>query len=215
MGNDEMSGTLMWYAYKDSSGENVTFSPRLSSGHVEPSYSSGIDANVTVLAGTGISNGNYTVNAMCHNCRTWKGGSIDPTNTKAKFIFASGPNGDIKSNNKNANTKRHSSYGSFEMDLTKAVGIKQVPVAAFADSTGTKETEHKTDGDWAPALHACIMIFAFVGLMPVGVMILRILNSPRWHALNQTLSLALALIGSAMGIYIGTMYNRVSLSDYY
>jgi hypothetical protein len=51
---------------------------------------------------------------------------------------------------------------------------------------------------------------AFVGLMPAGVLILRVLKSPRWHGLNQTASAALALIGAFLGIYAGTMYNRVS-----
>lgn len=60
------------------------------------------------------------------------------------------------------------------------------------------------------ALHGCIMILAFVGLMPLGLLILRIMNSVKWHGLNQTLSVAVALIGTAAGIYAGSMYNRVS-----
>ena len=53
----------MFMAYSDSTGKNVTLSPRLSYGHVEPSYTKNI--TVEVLAGTKIENGNYTVNAMC------------------------------------------------------------------------------------------------------------------------------------------------------
>ncbi len=60
------------------------------------------------------------------------------------------------------------------------------------------------------AIHGCIMILCFVGLMPLVVLILRIMNSVKWHGFNQALSAAIALIGTAVGIYAGTMYNRVS-----
>jgi hypothetical protein len=207
MGNNKMDDTLMFMAYKDSTGVNITLSPRLSYGHTEPSYTNNV--SVSVLPGSGIANGNMTVNAMCSNCRSWKGGSIDPTNTAAKFIFAVGPDGSIDSNSGNANIKRHATYGAFTMDLTKAVGTAGVPIPVTADTSGTIETQDQADHDFSAALHACIMILAFVGLMPVGVMILRVLKSPRWHGLNQTLSAALAILGVFLGIYAATMYNRV------
>jgi hypothetical protein len=203
-----MDDTLMFMAYADSSGKNITLSPRLSYGHTEPSYTNNI--TVSVQPGSGIANGNMTVNAMCSNCRSWKGGSIDPTNTAAKFIFAVGPDGSINSNSGTANIKRHATYGAFTMDLTKAVGAAGVPVPVTADTSGTVETQDQTDHDFSAALHACIMILAFVGLMPIGVLILRVLKSPKWHGFNQTLSAALALLGVFLGIYAATMYNRVN-----
>jgi len=208
MGNDKMDDCLIWMIYADSTGKNVTISPRLSYGHVEPSYTSNI--SVTALPGTGISNGNYTVYAMCSNCRSWKGGSIDPTNTAAKFIFAAGPDGSLNSNSFTEGIKRHASYGAFTMDLTKAYGIRGVPNLITADTANTVQTQDTTDHDFSAPLHAVVMITAFVGLMPLGVVILRILNSPRWHGYNQALSFAAALIGLFLGIYCGTMYNRVS-----
>jgi hypothetical protein len=208
MGNDKMDDTLVFMAYKDSTGKNITLSPRLSYGHTEPSYTNNI--SVSVQPGSGIANGNMTVNAMCSNCRSWNGGSIDPTNTAAKFIFAVGPDGSINSNSGSANIKRHAIYGAFTMDLTKAVGAAGVPIAVTADTSGTVETQDTTDHDFSAALHACIMILAFVGLMPIGVLILRVLKSPKLHGLNQTLSAAAAILGVFLGIYAGTMYNRVS-----
>jgi hypothetical protein len=206
MGSQKMDDSLMWMVYKDKTGKNLTLSPRLSYGHVEPSYTSNI--SVTILPGTGIINGNYTLNAMCTNCRSWKGGSIDHTNTKADFIFGSGPSGDLNTNDLSAGIKRHSSYGVFQMDLTKAYGVAGVPNIPTADSAGTTQIQDKTDHDFSPALHGCIMILAFVGLMPLGLLILRIMNSVKWHGANQTLSAAVALIGTAAGIYAGSMYNR-------
>ncbi|KUJ11869.1 CBD9-like protein [Mollisia scopiformis] len=207
MGNDKMDDSLIWMVYKDSTGKNLTLSPRLSYGHVEPAYSSNL--SVQVLPGTEItSDGNYTLFAMCTNCRSWKGGSIDPTNKQANFIFASGPSGDLDSNSKSAGIKRHASYGVFQMDLTLAVGSAGAPIIATADTSGTKQVSENTDHDFSAALHACLMILAFVGLMPLGLLILRILNSVKWHGYNQGLSAAVALIGTAAGIYAGSMYQR-------
>jgi hypothetical protein len=95
------------------------------------------------------------------------------------------------------------------MDMTKAVGASGVPVANTADTSGTVQNEIKSDHDFSAALHACLMILAFVGLMPIGMLILRILNSVKWHGYNQALSAAVALLGAGLGVYSGTMYNRV------
>ena len=207
MGSNKMADSLIFMVYSDSSGKNITLSPRLVYDHVEPSLT---NLSVTVLPGSGIANDVMTVNAMCTNCRSWKGGSIDPTNAAAQFIFAVGPDGSINSNSGSANLKRHAEYGTFTMDLTKAYGIRGVPVALTADTAGTTQDSLTNDHDFAPALHAVVMILVFVGLMPFGVVVLRIFNRPKWHGLNQTLSACGALIGAGLGIYISTMYNRVS-----
>lgn len=207
MGNNQMKDTLMFIMYADSTGKNVTVSPRLSYDNTEPSYTSNV--TYTVALGSGISNGTMTASVLCHNCRSWKGGSIDPTNTAARFVFASGPGGSLNSNSVTANLQRHSSYGTFTMDLTKAVGAGQFPSIVTADTSGTVQDTDESDDDFLPALHGAFMIIAFVGLMPTGVLILRVMHSVKWHALNQTLSAAVALVGVFVGIYCGTMYNRV------
>lgn len=198
----------MIMVYSDPSGKNVTVSPRLGSSHVEPSFTDTV--GITVLPGTGIKGNTTTVNAKCSNCRKWKNGSIDPKNTAAKFIFATGPDGHLNTHSLTAGIKRHASYGAFKMDLTKAgaVGDGAVPILATADTTGVEQTKDKTDHDFSSAAHACIMILAFVGLMPIGIMILRILNLPKWHGVWQAFSVVVALIGVCLGIYIGTFYSR-------
>ncbi|KAL2073279.1 hypothetical protein VTL71DRAFT_10603 [Oculimacula yallundae] len=206
MGSDKMDNSLIFMAYSDTSGKNVTLSPRFTNGHIEPSHTK--DIAVEVLAGTHIVDGNYTINAMCRNCRSWKGGSIDHTNTAAKFIYATGPGGNLKSNSLTADVKRHDLYGAFTMDLTKAFGVKGVPVIQFADSTGTVQIQDKSDRDLAAPAHAVLMIMAFVGLMPLAVMVLRIVNSPKWHGVAQTISALVALIGVGVGIKAGMQYNR-------
>lgn len=205
MGNNQMDDTLMFILYSDSTGNNITLSPRRGHGNTEPTYTKDIEVNV--LAESGIFNGMMKANAMCKNCRSWGERSISPNDTAAKFIYSSG-SGSLESNSLSAGLRRHSSYGSFTMDLTKAYGKAGVPITT-SDTSGTVQTSSKSDHDVVPALHACAMILAFVGLLPLGVIVLRILNRPKWHGFNQALSALVALIGVCLGFYVGTLYNRV------
>ncbi|KAH6674318.1 hypothetical protein B0J14DRAFT_36698 [Halenospora varia] len=210
MGNDKMENSLMFMAYTDPTGKNITLSPRLSYKEVEPSYTDSIKMEIFGPSGQ-IVNGMRQVYAKCSNCQSWKGGSINRTNTAQKFIWAIGPNGNLGTSDLTAGTKRHSTYGVFHMDMTGAVGglgNDRVPRVASENDPNTKQVSSKNDHDFSAALHACIMILAFVGLMPIGVMILRVLNSPRWHGYNQALSLVVGIIGAGLGFYISTMYNR-------
>ncbi|PMD57074.1 iron reductase domain protein [Hyaloscypha bicolor E] len=213
MGNDKMDNTLIFMVYTDSTGKNVTISPRLSSGHTEPSYTK--DVTIQVQPGTGIANGNMTVNAICSNCRSWKGSKIDPANTAEKFIFATGPDGNINSNSLSAGIKRHASYGAFTMDLTKAVGAAQIPIVATSDSSGTVQTQDTTDHDFSAPLHACVMILAFVGLMPaafLGIYAGTMYNrSKSWNSAHQIFGIFIifAMVGQfALGFLHHRMYNK-------
>jgi hypothetical protein len=207
MGSNTMANSLMFLAYASSDGKNVTLSPRLSTGHKEPSYTSNVTFDI--LDGTGISNNIMTVNARCQNCRSWGASSIDIQSTVQSFIFASGSKDRLTSDSMTASIQRHATYGVVQMDLTKAVGTAGVPNAPSANSAGTVEIQDKKDSNIMTPVHGALMIFTFVGLMPLGVLILRIMNSPKWHAINQTVSAAVALIGALLGVFIGFSYNRV------
>ncbi|ESZ98460.1 hypothetical protein SBOR_1122 [Sclerotinia borealis F-4128] len=207
MGYNQMKNSLMFMMYADSTGNNVTLSPRIASGESEPLHTK--DIVVEPMAGTGITNDTFTWNGKCLNCTSWKGGSIgSTTNSKASFIWANGPPGTLKSNSLHADINRHSSYGVFSMDLSKAIGTAGVPAIPTSNSKGTSQISEKADNHFSPAAHAVLMILVFVGLLPLGIVILRVLNSPRWHAVNQTISLAIALIGLGLGAKLGTLYNR-------
>lgn len=56
---------------------------------------------------------------------------------------------------------------------------------------------------------AVLMILTFLGLMPFGIIVLRFIESVRWHGWNQTLATALVVIGTGLGVYCGLEYNRV------
>jgi len=58
-----MSGSNIFVMYTSSNGNNVTVSPRLGKGHSEPKFNSA--AQVTLLEGSGVSNGIMTANIKC------------------------------------------------------------------------------------------------------------------------------------------------------
>ncbi|QSZ36681.1 hypothetical protein DSL72_006562 [Monilinia vaccinii-corymbosi] len=207
IGSDQMKNALMFTIHADSTGNNITLSPRIASDESEPSHAKYIV--VERLTGTGISNDTFTWHGRCLNCTSWQGGSLgSTTNKKANFIWANGPPGTLKSNSLHADIKRHSSYGVFTMDLSKAMGTAGVPAIPASNSDGTAQVSEKVDNNISSASHAVFMVFVFVGLLPLGIVILRFWNSPKWHAVNQTISLGIALIGVGLGAQLGTLYNR-------
>jgi hypothetical protein len=58
-----MAGSNMFLVYTSSGGTNVTLSPRTASGYNTPSFNSA--AQVTLLEGSGVSNGIMTANVKC------------------------------------------------------------------------------------------------------------------------------------------------------
>lgn len=60
-----MSGSNMFLVYTSSGGTNVTLSPRTASGQREPDFNSA--AQVTLLEGSGVSNGIMTANVKCRS----------------------------------------------------------------------------------------------------------------------------------------------------
>jgi hypothetical protein len=58
-----MAGAEIMIIYANSAGDNVTLSPRIATGQSQPSYNSA--AQMSVLVGSGISNGVMTANILC------------------------------------------------------------------------------------------------------------------------------------------------------
>ncbi|KAK6839882.1 hypothetical protein PG989_015752 [Apiospora arundinis] len=220
LGSNQMAGALMLVVYSAKDGQNVTVSPRLATGHTEPSFTP--DINIQTLPGTGLFNGSaYLFNGKCTNCRSWSSGSggknrtIDVKSKEQSFLYAAGPasRNVIKSDDKNAGLKMHSSYGTFTMDMLRATGPAGVPVISQdGKNPGRVGTEQrlqvKGKSDRAATAHAIIMIFVFVGLFPFGTLVLRLGNWVRWHAINQGFGGLLVIIGFGLGAHISKLYNR-------
>jgi hypothetical protein len=128
---DKMGGSLIFFMYfnhnssSTSSSNNaasipipnskltnidITFSPRIATGEKEPKYAPEID--VDLLSGTGVVNSTFITNAVCHNCRFWKGGSLDVTSTSQPFMYAFGPSNPLASSDLSAALVQHSHIGT-------------------------------------------------------------------------------------------------------
>ncbi len=215
LGSNQMAGALVLMVYPNADGTNVTFSPRLATRHTEPTPYP--DLRVDVLPGTGLVNGTMILSARCHNCRSWPGGAIDVSRSDQPCVYALGPEGAaLSSDDPAAWLRYHEDYGSFTIDLAGATGpAAGAPLLNEADtatSSGAVLAWSAGGGkrDLASLFHALIMIFCFVALMPMGILVIRLGEWVRWHAVNQAIALALVLVGAGLGIYISTLYLRVS-----
>ena len=71
----------------------------------------------------------------------------------------------------------------------------------------------ESDGDKVGPAHAAIMLAAFVVIFPLGAVLLRFLESVKAHYIVQTIGLLATVFGVGVGLYLGTMYNHVSVRD--
>lgn len=116
----QMSGANIFVMYTDSSGTNVTLSPRLGTGHVEPDFDSA--AEVTLLAGSGVSNGVMTANVRCSNCNSWSGGTMDFTSSSASWIYAVKSGDPLDSDSTSESISQHGNQGSLDFTISDAKG---------------------------------------------------------------------------------------------
>ncbi len=167
-----MKNALIIMAYAGKNG-NITISPRLSTGHSEPSYYP--NATIEWLPGSGFVNGTMTANGRCRNCRVWPGGALQVNSSSGNMIFASGPAGTIGSDSLSAGVKAHSEYGVFEMDLRRASGVGGVPVlsnSSASTSVGATQEEIKTYYSAAGPAHGVCLISGMGNGVRVGVMLI-------------------------------------------
>ncbi|RVX69624.1 hypothetical protein B0A52_06688 [Exophiala mesophila] len=200
-----MQNSLMFIAYASEDGKNVTLSPRLATGNSQPRYTD--DVAVQVLSGSGIIDGNYVVNAKCSNCRTWSGGSVDVTNSNVNMIWAIGPEGEIDSDNVEANIQKHRTYNSFTLDFAAATGEAGVPIPqASSDNTEVIGGPNSGQGfggrGGTTAFHAFILVAAFLVVFPTGFLFLRVFEKVVLHWAVQSLALVMSAIGVGLGVSI-------------
>jgi Cytochrome domain of cellobiose dehydrogenase len=213
IGSDVMAGSFIMMIYMNTAGDNVTFSPRVAYDNYEPVYYP--NPEYQVLSGTGIYNDTMVFSMRCtKGCRNWPGGYVDTTSPNQKAIYAVGPVGTFASDDPAAGVRYHGEYGTFNIDMKRTQGADDAPfLDAHSVSEGTTPgSSWVNKSDYKASLHAVVMIFCFVGLMPLGVLILRIGEWVSWHGLNQGISLLGVLIGATLGILAGLLYQRVRRS---
>ncbi|KAF2786223.1 iron reductase domain protein, partial [Melanomma pulvis-pyrius CBS 109.77] len=223
----QMKGSLMLVVYRSEDEKGITLSPRIVNGNVEPSYDDQTNCQL---------NNVYAVNGYCkdinhksHTKQRRYNGSIKREehndgdnvvsfdNLQQPFIFALGPTDrHLHDDRKDADIRRHSMYGHFNIDLTKSTVERSEDVAQDELSAiGTWENYNAQivggttkDRDWSGNLHSLIMCGVFVILFPIGVVFLRLLEMVKWHAWMQGIGAACALCGVGLGIWAGLEYNH-------
>lgn len=236
----KMAGSMMFVAYSNANGQSkksglqqqvtssltcgvdVTLSPRIATSNNEPQYSDTID--VSLLPGTGITNGTFLVNAHCRNCKTWNGGSLDFSSTNQNWIYGVGPSQSLKSDSTSATISQHSTYGNlpsnptflaltnnppgqFNIDMLHATAQSSsivVPTANFTSSGSTASAS--TTSTSVLVIHAALTVFGFLVLMPTGAFILRFMDSVRWHWVTQLLASIIAIVGGVIGFSVANTY---------
>lgn len=122
-----MTNANIFVVYVSASGNNVTLSPRKGTGHVEPTYSN--SAQVSLLDGSGVSNGKMIANVKCSNCQSWSGGSMDFSSSSGNWIHAfQSSGGPLKSDDTSASISQHgqSDAAAFSWSFANAKGGNSV-----------------------------------------------------------------------------------------
>lgn len=217
---------IMWAQ----TANNVTLSPRLGKGEFEPVYPSA--SAISLLEGTGISNGVLTAIVRCDNCLTWEGGSMDPTSGNSRWIWSIRKGNPINSSDASITTlKQHDTMGTFTFDLVKAkggnslnpfvnaAGSPTIPVSrpsTTASSSGARSgasdsSSGGTVSDSIRRAHAIIMSIVFLILFPIGAMTIYLPLAgvaTRVHAPLQLLSLLLGIAGLGLGAYMASKLDE-------
>ncbi|KAE8330928.1 hypothetical protein BDV39DRAFT_212380 [Aspergillus sergii] len=200
-----MQGANIFVVYVSHDGNNVTVSPRLGVEHVEPTYND--QAQISVLTGSGISNGVMTANIRCDSCLAWPGGSENPNSSASPWVWAVKYGQLLNSDSLSQPITIHDASGVAALDLQKATGgTSDNPFLASNNSNSAGQALTISDtGNIASrrVAHAVLMILVFVIFFPSFALMLhsgahsRIVDI---HAFFQLFTLALAISGFGIGI---------------
>ncbi|KAK3701429.1 hypothetical protein LTR37_015527 [Vermiconidia calcicola] len=211
-----MAGSNIFVIYSDGRG-NVTLSARRGEGHFEPEHDS--SANVTLLEGSGISNGRMVANVLCRNCERWQGGSADFTSEQGTWIHASRPGRSLRTMDLDANLEQHEDNGAFVWDYSAAKGganvnpfvsgveesVVSTPPPDMADGDAEIVANTEVVSDALLTAHGTLAAITFLVLLPVGAMILRVPGINIWiHAGFQIFNHCCFVAAAGLGIYMAT-----------
>ncbi|KAK3702182.1 hypothetical protein LTR37_015014 [Vermiconidia calcicola] len=210
----QMAGSNIFVIYSDGSG-NVTLSARRGEGHFEPEHDT--SANVSLLEGSGISNGRMVANVLCRNCQQWQGGRADFTSMQGAWIHASRPGRSLRTMERDANLEQHEDNGAFVWDYGSAKGggnvnpfvsrgeepIVSTPPPDPAESDAEIVADTKVVSDALMTAHGTLAAITFLVLLPVGAMILRVPGIDIWiHAGIQIFNYCCFIAAAGLGIYM-------------
>ena len=98
--------------------------------------------------------------------------------------------------------------GNFQLDMVQATAQSTDVAAPTANTTssGSKATTGSTTSTSILIIHAALAVLGFLILMPVGVIILRLMDSVRWHWVTQVIASIIAIVGGVIGFPVANAY---------
>ncbi|KYG47367.1 hypothetical protein M433DRAFT_104559 [Acidomyces richmondensis BFW] len=215
-----MTGSNMFVMYTDASGSNTTVSPRFGTGHVEPQHDT--STTISVLEGSGVSNGTMVANVRCSNCATWQGGAMNFSSRSTSWIQAYKYGSALNTNDLGASISQHDGEGVFDWDISQAKGgsssnpfievngTPSLPPLQTGGSSGPSSdsgNDQTTSGHSNAFLyaHAALACIVFVALLPGGAILVRlsIFGGNIWiHAMIQIFSFMMYMVAVGLGIYM-------------
>ncbi|KAH7321931.1 hypothetical protein BKA65DRAFT_513289 [Rhexocercosporidium sp. MPI-PUGE-AT-0058] len=221
-----MSGSNIFMVYANAAGNNVTVSPRLGVGEVQPT-TSGSTAQITLLSGSGISNGQMVANFKCSNCASWSGGSMSFTDASSDWIWAYKSGSAVSSDSLNVNLAEHSRYGSTTLNLQQAAGGNSANPFATTVASTTPASGSGSTGSAGPSsggsgsmetyenvrmAHAILAPIAFVIFYPLGAIAIRLLSFKSlvyMHAGWMMFTYLIVLGSMGMGVWIAVTSKQL------
>jgi hypothetical protein len=217
----QMSGANIFVIYASGNG-NITVSPRLGVGHIEPEFNP--SAQVSLLEGSGIQDGYMTANIRCDSCLHWPGGSLDTASPSSNWIWAVKEGSPLDTTDKSASIVQHDTEGNQAIDLTQAATsaanmANSNPFIGFngtfaAAAGATSSGGGSSSVTMILVAHGFLMAFAFVVLFPSFAVSIHIIpyskTVPRIHAPLQLFTLCVALAGLGLGVYMGVTDDLMS-----
>ncbi|ESZ99321.1 hypothetical protein SBOR_0283 [Sclerotinia borealis F-4128] len=214
-----MRGSNIFVIYADAAGTNVTLSSRHGVGHLEPNPD--ISAQVTLLDGSGISNGQMVANIKCSNCDSWSGGSMGFTDASSEWIWAHKTGAALFSNRNDASIEFHDEFGLANLNLQTATGGESanpflttgsVPTPSQTSSGANDATTGPSDAGRVAIAHGVLASLAYVILFPSGAIAIRIFSFRNllWlHAGWMITAYMIVLASVGMGVWMAYSYQAL------
>ncbi|GAM89121.1 hypothetical protein ANO11243_071560 [Dothideomycetidae sp. 11243] len=214
---EQMAGANMFVMYQNADGSNVTVSPRAGTGEVMPLHDT--YAQITLLEGSGISDGMMVANIRCDNCTSWSGGSLNYKGSSSSWLYAARPGSPLMSDDLGAVIEQHDAHGTFSFNTPKAIGGPDsnpfVEAASNGSSSGdgSGSSSGSDDDDGGSSnigrlilVHGSLAGVAFVALFPLGAVLMRIpgIGSARAniHGGVQVFAYLVFIAAAGIGIHI-------------
>ncbi|KAK3617940.1 hypothetical protein LTR22_026544 [Elasticomyces elasticus] len=159
-----------------------------------------------------------TANIRCISSNSWGGGSMDFTGSSSNWIFASKTGARMDADDISANIQ-----GAFLWDFSQAKGGSDhnpflnsaatgsaSPVASTAATTACIASSESAGSEAVVLAHGILACIAFVGIFPLGGILIRIIDSKytvRIHARLQLLGYAFFIAAFVLGVAMAVKFD--------